>query len=367
MESIERLKGCPYCVIPCRQEGKIRGGEYDSEIIRGSLYGKSATSGQLLDVEDYRLMLHMVGVANRNGIDFYTATRLIDFVTRSATEGKLSSELIEKDKLERNYECYLNLLNEIIEKRGIGSILSDGWYGVETKLGLNPQDYWYAGIVKGVDFIYDPRAGTFHPLMMSFITNPRPHHGGYHTLTTSPGHSIREIKEQVMHWGLPEETIERIFTPSEYSGEFNVGIYTKYNEDAMCVRNSLGACSIYSFFGLINIGDLAEYYSTVTGLETSASDLLKAGERIFNLKKLINMREGFTQRDEIPELWLRPMESPEGVIRIKDYFKTVDITKESFEKILDDYYKERGWNIVTGTPTKEKLNELGLGKFHDKE
>jgi len=365
MESIKRLKGCPYCVIPCRQEGEIHGGEYDGETLRGSLYGKTATSGQLLGVEDYRLMLYMLDIANRAGIDFYTATRLIDFVTESAREGKLSPELIGGEKLERNYECYLNLLHEIIERKGIGSILADGWYGLKSKLGLNSQDYWYAGITKGIDFIYDPRAATFHPLMMSFITNPRPHHGGCHTLTTSPGHSLQEIRDQVIHSGIPEEAIRRIFTPTDYSGEFNVGIYAKYVEDGMSVRNSLGGCSMYSAFGIVSIDDLAEYYTAITGIKVDAFGLMKAGERIFNLKKLINMREGFTQRDKVPELWLRPMESPEGKIKVKDYFKLVDIMKESFERILDDYYKERGWNTIAGIPTKEKLNELGLQRFYN--
>lgn len=366
MESVERLEGCPSCIIPCRQEGKIHGGVYDGEILQGSLYGKTATSGQLLGVEDYRLMLHMLDVANRAGIDFYTATRLIDFVTSSFERGELTTKGTTGTKLERNYECYINLLNQIIERRGFGDILAEGWIGVKNKTGLDPQKYWYAGITKGVDFIYDPRAATFHPLMMSFITNPRPHHGGCHTLTTGPGHSLQEIKNQVMHWGIPEETIKRIFTPTDYSGKFNVGIYAKYMEDAMCVRNSLGACSMYSAFGLIFMDDLAEYYSAATGRKISAFYLLKAGERIFNLKKLINAREGFTQRDKIPQLWLRAMESPEGKLEVKDYFKSVVIGKESFERILNDYYRERGWDIVTGMPTKEKLGQLNLNDFYNK-
>lgn len=365
MESIKQLEGCRYCAIPCRQEGEIHGGEYDREVLRGSLYGKTATSGQLLEVEDYRLMLHMLDIANRAGIDFYTVTRLIDFVTESFKEGKFSSELIGGRQLERNYECYMDLLQETIERRGVGAILADGWIGVENRLGLDPQKYWYAGITKGIDFIYDPRPATFHPLMMTFVTNPRPHHGGSHTLTTSPGHTLEEIGNDLIHCGIAEEAIRRILAPTDYSGEVNVGIYAKYMEDGMSVKNSLGACSMYSAFGLVSIGDLAEYYSAITGIEIDAFGLMKAGERIFNLKKLLNMREGFTQRDKVPELWLRPMESPEGKFEVKDYFNSVVIGKESFERSLDDYYKERGWETITGTPTREKLDELGLYEFYD--
>ena len=60
------------------------------------------------------------------------------------------------------------------------------------------------------------------------------------------------------------------------------------------------------------------------------------------------------------------MESPEGKLEVKDYFKSVVIGKESFERILNDYYRERGWDIVTGMPTKEKLGQLNLNDFYNK-
>jgi aldehyde:ferredoxin oxidoreductase len=157
--------------------------------------------------------------------------------------------------------------------------------------------------------------------------------------------------------------MNKVLIESRSFGEYSsVG---KYMEDGMSVKNSLGACSMYSAFGLVSIDDLAEYYTVITGIKVNAFGLMKAGERIFNLKKLINTREGFTQRDKVLELWLRPMESSEGKIKVKDYFKLVDITKESFKRILDDYYKDRGWNTTAGIPTKEKLNELGLQRFYN--
>jgi len=85
------------------------------------------------------------------------------------------------------------------------------------------------------------------------------------------------------------------------------------------------------------------------------------GERISNLAKMLNVREGFSRIDDaIPEVWFRPMESPEGVIRMQDYYQTKVLTKQDTDKILDDYYAERGWDIATGYPTAERLTRLRL-------
>jgi aldehyde:ferredoxin oxidoreductase len=360
LETLDKIIGCSSCRISCRVKWRIGTGKYAGEVGMGSPYGKSATSGQLLDVEDHRKMLHLVSLANRAGIDFYSFTRLVDWVTASSEQGKIADDRFS-DELQRSYDHYLQLLSKTVNREGVGDILAEGWNPIGEELGLDPQDYWYAGICKGVDFIYDARAAKLHPLMMTFFTNPRPHHGGNHTITTGLGKDVDEIREQLDTWGLPPEAMERIFAPTAHSGRLNVGRYTKWMEDAMAVRNSLGVCSMYSAFGLENMDWVANIFSAVTGIEMSSGDLMRAGERAFNFKKLANVREGFRRKDDRPpRLWLRPMHSPEGELRTEDYYKEKVITEADFEKILDDYYDERGWDRETGVPPDKKLEALGI-------
>lgn len=362
LESLDKVIACNSCLIGCRVKWRIRDGEFSGEVGFGSPYGKSATSGQLLDIEDHRRMLHLVARANDEyGIDFYTTTRLIDFVTTLYQQGKLTKKNTDGLELGRSYDTYCKLFDKVAHREGFGDILADGWLGLYKELGIDPQDYWYGGICKGVDFIYDARASNFHPLMMTFFTRPRPHHGGSHTLTTARGKSLAEIRNQVEGWGIPPAAVERIFTPVSYTGKFNVGRYTKHMEDWMRVKNALGVCSIYTFFDLISGQDMAKLYSAAVGIEVSGGELMKGGERISNLAKLLNMREGFTREDDkVPELWFRPMDSPEGRIEMHDYFQTTVLRREDIARLLDDYYDERGWDKTTGLPTAEKLAELGL-------
>jgi len=71
------------------------------------------------------------------------------------------------------------------------------------------------------------------------------------------------------------------------------------------------------------------------------------------------VREGFTRADDtLPErLLTEPLKGGAS----KGHF----ISKDELNRMLDEYYTERGWNVETGVPTGEKLEELGLGYVVD--
>lgn len=107
--------------------------------------------------------------------------------------------------------------------------------------------------------------------------------------------------------------------------------------------------------------DWVEIYSAITGFETSMEELRKAARRNYNLYKALNVRLGFSRKDDIfPDKWFEPLKTLDrGMMVLCDYFET-PLTKEGCEKLLDDYYDERGWDIKTGIPTEKTLSELGL-------
>ena len=88
------------------------------------------------------------------------------------------------------------------------------------------------------------------------------------------------------------------------------------------------------------------------GWDISIEELMKTGDRIFNLCRVFNVREGITRKDDcLPKRFFEPL--PEGPL------KGVSFTNEEFNMMLDYLYEFRGWDM-TGIPTKEKLVELGL-------
>jgi aldehyde:ferredoxin oxidoreductase len=93
--------------------------------------------------------------------------------------------------------------------------------------------------------------------------------------------------------------------------------------------------------------------NAVTGRDWTESELLKIGERINNLERLFNLREGFKPADDTLPLRTLKEPLPDGGSK----GMTVDL-----EPMLDDYYRFRGWRRENGYPTDEKLKELGLEK-----
>jgi aldehyde:ferredoxin oxidoreductase len=97
-------------------------------------------------------------------------------------------------------------------------------------------------------------------------------------------------------------------------------------------------------------------------MEKSADQMVEAADRIWTLTRSINAREGFNRKDDvIPDQWFQPLKLTDGRDRvIQDYFREKVLDRKDVEQCLEDYYTERGWDVSSGIPTKEKLTRLGL-------
>ena len=95
----------------------------------------------------------------------------------------------------------------------------------------------------------------------------------------------------------------------------------------------------------------------VTGFAFTPQEVEKVGERLNNLAKAFNVREGFTRADDtLPErLMTEPLKAGAS--------KGQMISKEDLNVMLDEYYAVRGWDVATGKPTRAKLAELGWGMW----
>jgi aldehyde:ferredoxin oxidoreductase len=118
------------------------------------------------------------------------------------------------------------------------------------------------------------------------------------------------------------------------------------------VYDSLGIC----LFALDGYGKnmLRRLLSAITGIEWSEEEYLRAGERIYNLERAFNCREGFKREDDVlPD---RFFDEPLTI----GASKGAVLNREEFRKMLTGYYRERGWDETTGRPEPAKLKELGL-------
>jgi aldehyde:ferredoxin oxidoreductase len=104
---------------------------------------------------------------------------------------------------------------------------------------------------------------------------------------------------------------------------------------------------------------MAKLYSLVTGVNMTPEQLRAAGERIINIARLINLREGLTRKDDT--LPWKVMNQP---IQDDGPAKGAVVPQEELDLLLDDYYTARGWT-VDGIPTKAKLKELSMEEYQN--
>jgi aldehyde:ferredoxin oxidoreductase len=128
----------------------------------------------------------------------------------------------------------------------------------------------------------------------------------------------------------------------------NKAFWTKTLQDAAAVVDSVGMCLFAT--RAINIQHITNLFTSATGLDYTQDDMVKAGERIYNIERLFNLKAGIDpSQDTLPK---RLLEEP-----VKQGPGKGMVAKLSV--LLPEYYKERGWG-QDGIPTQEKLKELNI-------
>jgi aldehyde:ferredoxin oxidoreductase len=139
--------------------------------------------------------------------------------------------------------------------------------------------------------------------------------------------------------------------PFTYQGK---AIMAKWFEDLFCGVNALGLCTFPADKLALGPTDYADLISSFLGEGISPGEFMKIGERISNVQRLYLIREGISRKDDIWPARFFEEELPEGLA------KGAVVDRETIESTLDDYYDARGWDRVTGCPTTQTLDRLGL-------
>ena len=223
----------------------------------------------------------------------------------------------------------VDFIKKIALREGFGDLLAEGTRRAAEKIGKGSDRY--AMQVKGMELPgYDPRGAM--ALALNYATS---NVGGNHCI----GYSPMEIV------GLPEP-VDPFTTEKK-------GLLAKSNQETVAIGETGIVCLFPLFFGMIPLELYGRMLSTVTGVKEFSDEgfLLKLGERIWNLERMFNVREGFGRKDDIlPARFLK-----ESLTEGNRAHHTVDL-----EVMLDDYYRVRGWDVETGIPTEEKLKELSI-------
>jgi aldehyde:ferredoxin oxidoreductase len=221
-----------------------------------------------------------------------------------------------------NADAQVSLLKKIAMRDGIGDLLAEGTRIASQRIG------------KGSDYFAIQTAG----MEISGVNIKGCASMGL-TLATA------DFASHTRFWSASDEMAGNLTfegTPE----------YVMKGQDEVSARNSMIVCDFVPF----GFDRLAPLYASLTGIEVDGPALMKIGERIFNLNRLVNIQNGRSRnQDTLPQRFFQEK-------HLAGIFKGRFLTEEIFSQWLDKYYQKRGWNNQ-GIPTDSKLNELRLQRL----
>jgi len=316
-EFLEKNEGCYNCIIRCGRftntgEKSGKGPEYES------LWSLGPSTGTF----DLKIITHANYLCNDLGLDTISTGSTIACAMELQQKGLIKDNNLKFGNKDKLYE----IIESIALKKGIGTELAEGSLKFSQKYNAES----YAMQVKGMELpAYDPRGAFGHALNYAVSSRGACHLTGF------------LVALEIL--GSPKK-IDRF----SVRGKSDL-LFLKQNQSA--VEDSLIVCKFVGY--ALGFEFQARFLSTISDKKISITDLITIGERIYNLERLFNVREGFSRKDDtLPKRFLEtPLNEGPSKNRVVP-----------LEDLLNEYYNVRHWD-ENGIPTDELLEKLSLKRL----
>jgi aldehyde:ferredoxin oxidoreductase len=338
-EILAGRRACFYCSVGCRRLVTVKGGPYATESrVEGVEYESLAALGGDCYVSDIKSIAKANDLCNIHGMDTISAGATIAFAMECFDNGIITKDDTEGTDLRfGDAEVIVMLVDKIAKREGIGRILAEGTRRAARVL---PGAERYAIHVKGLEVgMHDPRA--FPGMCATYAASPvGADHMEGETLFVE---GISDVQYPLLEL----DGLERLSVKRKAEAAFKVQNLWQV------IGNCMGYCLVACATGATSYPleyNLA-FFELVTGRKMPFREAMKIGERVFNMRKAFNVRQGATRvEDTLPERLLKEPHSEGGS---KGQVAMLN-------EILPEYYELRGWDPKTGKPTRQKLEELEL-------
>ncbi len=307
-------RACYLCSVACSRWVKVPEGVFAGYEVEGPEYETIALMGSNTGVGDLGAIVAFNNLCDRYGMDTISTGEVIAWAMECTERGVYDFGVRFGDA-----EGALDLIKKIAFREGVGDILAEGVRIASQKVGGTE----FAVHVKGLEIPgYDPRGSI--GMALAYATADR---GGDH----------------LRAWPIAYEAFGEM-DPFSPDGKAKI-VIKEQNENS--VLWSLTSCDFVKYSA-----EHAVEMLNAVGFNLTVDEYLKIGEAIYNLVRLFNVREGFDRKDDtLPARFREPIKS--GAVKGR-YIKPDD-----FEKMLNEYYRLRGWD-ENGIPKPETIEKLGL-------
>ncbi|MEM2104963.1 MAG: aldehyde ferredoxin oxidoreductase family protein [Candidatus Bathyarchaeia archaeon] len=326
---VAKVIGCSSCAMRCEHICVVAEGPYKGTMTRME-YEPLWALGPYCGIDRLDAIIKGMDLCNYYGMDSISAGVIVGFAMDCYEKGILTEK--DTDGIDAkfgNHEALVKLLEKMGKREGIGDILAEGVKGAAEKIGNGAEKL--ALHIKGVEVTgYDLRCLKTAALgfAVSFRGADHNRHGAY----------AFDVKGKV----------------NRLKAEKGRGKLVKDMEDMYTLIDSFIVCKFSRGTYYKELEDMTKLYNLVTGAEMTTQEMKMAGERINNLARVFNVREGLGRKDD--SLPWKVMNQP---VTDEGPSKGAYVTQEELDLLLDDYYEARGWTRE-GVPTVAKLKELGM-------
>ena len=316
------VSACHACVIACGRVVRLE----DGEKRKGPEYETIVGFGPNLLNDDLAAIVRLGEVCDRYGLDVISASNTIGLAYHLYENGVITEKDTGFPLRWGDVTGAERLLHLMARREGIGNFMADGSRRFAAHFGAEEE----AVQVNGLEVAYhDPRGVSGMALV--YATSPR---GACHN----------KSDYFLVDWGQAETSLGLKFFERHAGAEKAANVARHQDWRSAC--DSLVLC----LFANVPAEMVAGLVNAACGYDCSVDDLLRCGERGWNLKRAINNRMGLTRgNDKLPKALLEPLADGPVAGFAPD-----------LESMLLAYYSARGWDPVTGRPTREKLCALGL-------
>ena len=331
-------KSCRGCVISCVRHVKIEEGPYAGLDTDGPEYETIGTLGGECLVDDLDAICKANELCNRYGLDTISTGAAIAFGMEAYEKGLITKEDTEGLELVwGNAEAMVEMVHRIAKGENVGKLLGLGTKKAAEVLGRNAIEFSVQ--VKGLEpSAHDPR--RFWTQALSYATAAR---GACHN--RSWGHPYE------LGLSLPELGLDKPQKSYELEG---LAEYVAKLQNFQTLNDTLVICRFAQVGSAVSLAKTVEWYNMITGFDLSVEELVVVGERIFNLKRMFNVRLGISRKDDF---------LPPRFMTLNRKDKELNTQLPPIGEMLGDFYEYRGWDEI-GIPTEEKLAELELSELN---
>ena len=317
---------CQGCVIACGRVVKLG----DKAKRKGPEYETVIGFGPNLLNDNLEAIVDLGELCDRYGMDTISTTNTIGLAFSLFEKGIITEKDIHGVTLNwGDVDAIEHLVNLIGRREGIGDLMARGSRRFAASFKVEEE----AVQVNGLETAYhDPRGVS--GMALSYATSPR---GACHN----------QSDYFFVDWGHTHEKLGITYFDRHAQAEKSANVAR--HQDWRTVFNSIVMCIFANTDPELQV----KLINAACGLDWTIADMMRCGERGWNIKRAINNRMGLTARnDKLPKAMLEPFPDGGSAGYVPD-----------LKAMLESYYEARGWDSQTGKPTPEKLAELGLDEL----